>query len=103
MDLEKELNVAVRAFCKMKLSVCKIEEGPHDLVPMPHFKYSHLNAYCGMVLDGGNPLEMLTHSWRKILDDGIPEFVMFMVEGYASTKNVPEEIRRSPLPEIAPE
>lgn len=84
MNLEKELRFIIGKFCDMKRALCEREGGPNDLIPMLHFKYQHLNAYCGMLLEG-NPIQMVPVAWRKILEDGIPEFMMFMVEGYAST------------------
>lgn len=85
MNLEKELRFIVGKFCEMKKGLCQREHGPHDLIPMLHFKYQHLNAYCGMLLEG-NPIEMVPVAWRKVLEDGMPEFMMFMVEGYATSK-----------------
>lgn len=84
MNIQDELKSAVGVFCRMKRLVCEKEGGPHDLTPMIHFKYQHLNAYCGGVLMG-DPFEMAPMLWRKVLDDGIPEFMMLMMEGYAST------------------
>jgi hypothetical protein len=85
MKIEDELDVAVRTFCNMKRMMCEREGGPYDLHPMLHFKYKHLKAYAGILLKG-NPLEEAPVAWRKIMDHGTPEFVMLMVEGYASTK-----------------
>lgn len=84
MKIEDELDVAVHTFCKMKTMMCEREGGPYDLHPMLHFKYKHLKAYAGIILTG-NPLEETPAAWRKIMDHGTPEFVMLMVEGYAST------------------
>lgn len=89
MTLEEELKFALGKFCQMKRTMCEREGGPQDLAPMLHFKYQHLNAYCGVLLMG-NPFEMIPEAWRKILDDGVPEFVMCMVEGYASSKPISE-------------
>lgn len=85
MTLEEELDIAVRAFCNMKKAMCERERGPYDLQPMLHFKYKHLKSYCGALL-AGNPLQEAPAAWRKVMDHGIPEFVMLMVEGYASLK-----------------
>lgn len=84
--LEEELRYVLGQFCRMKREMCIREGGPYDLAPMLHFKYRHLNAYCGVMIMG-NPFEMVPSAWRKILDDGMPEFMMLMVEGYASEKN----------------
>jgi hypothetical protein len=95
MTLEEELKFALGKFCEMKSAMCAQEGGPQDLAPMLHFKYLHLNAYCGMLLPG-NPFEILPQAWRQILDDGMPEVVMFMVEGYAS-EALPEEYERGAM------
>ena len=84
MEIKKELEIAVSTFCKMKRAMCEREGGPYDLAPMLHFKYGHLRTYCGMLLAGGDPVEMIPHAWERILEDGIPEFVMLMVEAYSS-------------------
>jgi hypothetical protein len=96
MTLEEEMRFALDKFCEMKTAVCEREGGPQDLIPMLHFKYRHLNAYCGVVIKG-NPIEILPMAWRHILDDGVPEFVMFMVEGYASNKISIEGYRRGEM------
>lgn len=83
MNLEEELKSAAENFCRMKHEMCRIEHGPQDLSPMLHFKYKHLSVPCGIVIMG-NPFQMVPPAWRKVLDDGIPEFMMLMVEGYAS-------------------
>lgn len=83
MKIEEEVKIAVSTFCKMKRAMCERENGPYDLAPMLHFKYSHLKTYCGMLL-AGDPVEMVPPAWGRILEDGIPEFVMLMVEAYAS-------------------
>lgn len=84
MTLEEELRFIMSEFCDIKTRLCDKENGPLDLVPMLHFKYRHLKGYCGILLEG-NPFEMTPITWRRMLDDGIPEFMMLMVEGYAST------------------
>jgi hypothetical protein len=95
MNLETEVKTAVEVFIKMKRSICEHEGGPQDLAPMLHFKYQHLNAYCGGLLAGNeHPLNMAPMAWRKVLDDGIPEFVMLMIEGYASTSKPGEDYVR---------
>lgn len=83
MNLEEELKSAAEKFCMMKREMCRIEHGPQDLAPMLHFKYKHLSVPCGIVIMG-SPFQMVPPAWRKVLDDGIPEFMMLMVEGYAS-------------------
>lgn len=93
MNLEAELKTAVEVFIKMKRAACEQECGPHDLAPMIHFKYQHLNAYCGGLLMG-NPFELAPMAWRKVLDDGIPEFMMLMMEGYAKTSKPDEDYVR---------
>lgn len=85
MNLEHEVKVAMEAFIKMKKEMCERQGGPFDLVPMLHFKYRHLKNYCGVLLMGdGSPPEQAAAAWGKVLGHGIPEFMMFMVEGYAS-------------------
>lgn len=84
MNIQEELKSVVNLFCNMKKMICEHENGPHDLTPMMHFKYQHLNAPCGGLLMG-DPFEMAPMLWRKVLDDGIPEFMMLMMEGYSST------------------
>lgn len=86
MNLEKELRVAIKNFISMKKDICEQESGPSDLVPMIHFKYQHLAVPCGAVIVG-DPFHIVPQAWRRILDDGIPEFIMFMAEGYSSSKN----------------
>lgn len=96
MTLEEELKFIANHFCGMKYTVCERESGPADLIPMLHWKYKHLNAYTGMLLEG-NPFEVVPHAWRKVLDDGMPDFMMLMVEGYVCPKN--EEYKRGELEE----
>lgn len=96
MSLESELKKAVEVFCKMKRTMCENEGGPRDLAPMMHFKYQHLNSYCGGMLFG-NPIEMCPMAWRKMLDDGIPEFMMLMMEGYAKTSKPGDEYVRGDM------
>lgn len=96
MSIEEELEVAVGVFRKMKSAVCEKEGGPHDLAPMMHFRYSHLNSYCGGMLMG-NPFELAPMAWRKVLDDGIPEFMMLMMEGYAKTSKPDEDYVRGDM------
>lgn len=82
MTLEEEVKFALAKFCEMKTMLCERDGGPSDLIPMLHIKYRHLKPYCGMLLEG-NPSEMLPVAWGRVVQDGIPEFVMIMVEGYA--------------------
>lgn len=95
MDLKRELDNAVRCFTGMKRAMCEREGGPCDLAPMLHFKYKHLKSCCGALLMGAPPMEMVPAAWGKILDQGIPEFVMLMVEGYASEQPLEEYERGS--------
>lgn len=85
MTLEDELDLAVRTFCRMKTMMCEREGGPHDLQPMLHFRYKHLKSYCGIMVMG-NPLDEVPKAWHKVMDHGTPEFVMLVLEGYASLK-----------------
>lgn len=84
MNLKSELESAIDCFQNMKKAMCEREGGPCDLIPMLHFKYKHLKGCCGALLMDGHPMEVIPSAWRKILDHGIPEFVMVVVEGYAS-------------------
>lgn len=95
MTLEDEVRFITDHFCGMKTALCEREGGPSDLLPMLHFKYRHLNAYCGMVLPPEETVEALPAAWSKVLEDGIPEFMMIMVEGYAGTKT--EEYERGAM------
>lgn len=90
MKLIEEVKIAMQTFIRMKESMCKTNNGPHDLAPMLHYKYSHLNAYCGVLLAGGHPIQTIPKAWEHIIRDGIPEFVMIMTEAYAS-KEMPVE------------
>jgi len=85
MDLSQEVKIATQTFMKMKSSMCKANNGPHDLAPMLHFKYSHLKGYCGVLLAGGHPVQTIPVAWEQIIRDGTPEFVVVMTEAYAST------------------
>lgn len=93
MNLEEEVQKAVGVFRNMKRMFCEKEGGPGDLAPMIHFKYQHLAGYCGGLLLG-DAFSMVPMAWRKILDDGIPEFMMVMIEGYAkATKPEDDYVR----------
>lgn len=85
MELAEEVEIAMKTFIKMKESVCAFNKGPQDLAPMLHFRYQHLKGYCGVLLAEGHPLHSIPGAWEQIIRDGIPEFVIVMTEGYAST------------------
>jgi hypothetical protein len=96
MNLEDEVKTAIQAFISMKKDMCERQSGPFDLAPMLHFKYKHLKGYCGVLLIGeGSPMEMAAAAWGKVLGHGVPEFMMFMVEGYA-TQN-PSEYKKGDM------
>lgn len=83
MNIQDELRRAVDIFTNMKRMACEQNGGPHDLAPMIHFKYRHLKGCCGGLL-AGDPFQLVPMAWRKVLDQGIPEFMMLMIEGYSS-------------------
>lgn len=98
MKLIEEIKIALDTFVKMKVACCKNNNGPQDLIPMLHFKYSHLNGYCGVLLPGGHPNETVVMAWEQIVQDGIPEFMIVMVEGYAK-KNISTKYKRGEMEE----
>jgi hypothetical protein len=94
MNIQEELKRAVDIFTGMKRHACEIEGGPHDLAPMMHFKYKHLKSCCGGLL-AGDLYQLVPMAWRKVLDQGIPEFMMLVVEGYSSME--PQKHERGSL------
>lgn len=98
MNLVNEVETAMKAFIKMKAAVCKSSNGPQDLAPMLHFRYQHLKGYCGVVLTGGHPSVLIPSAWQKIIEDGIPEFMIIMTEGYARSGQ-PEKYRKGQMEE----
>lgn len=99
MELIKEVKIALEAFMKMKASICQNNNGPIDLVPMLHLKYQHLKSYCGVLMNGcGSPVDSIPGAWGKVLENGYPEFVMLMTEGYATkSKEIPENYRKGQM------
>lgn len=93
-----EVQTALDLFMKMKAGVCEHHGGPHDLTAMLHFKFKHLNGYCGAVLAGGHPLETIPMAWQHIIQDGQPEFMLVMTEGYASATPI-ENYKRGSMEE----
>jgi hypothetical protein len=100
MKLNEEIRIAMETFMKMKASMCQVHKGPYDLAPMLHLKYQHLNGYCGVLLAGeGHPMNLIPSAWEKIVENGIPEFVIAMIEGYASKNENPQNYRRGQMEE----
>lgn len=99
MELTKEIEIALETFKKMKASVCDHMRGPHDLAPMLHLKYPHLNGYCGVLLPEGHPTDTVPAAWERVIQDGVPEFVIVMVEGYATISDtaLPKDYRRGEM------
>lgn len=97
--LIEEVKIAMETFIKMKAAMCQAHNGPYDLAPMLHIKYVHLNSYCGILMSGcGHPVDAIPSVWKKVLDNGMPEFVMIMTEGYATkSKEIPQNYRRGEM------
>lgn len=101
MNLIEEVKIAMQTFIKMKESMCQANNGPYDLAPMLHIKYQHLNSYCGVLMAGcGHPVDAIPVVWQKVLENGMPEFVMILTEGYATkSKEFPENYQRGQMEE----
>lgn len=97
MKIQDEIKTALETFQNMKKYCCEKNKGPTDLAPMLHFKYKHLNAYCGVLLGEGHPLETIPHAWGQIVQDGVPEFVVVMTEGYAKVGGDPSDYRKGDM------
>ena len=92
-----ELRRALEFFGEMKASVCRDNSGPVDLPPILHFKFKHMRDFCGlMVSEQGDPIAALPKSWQHILENGVPEIVMYMTEGYV--KKLPKDSNTDKLP-----
>lgn len=81
MELEDKCSIAAYKACGVKVSMCRIQGGPYDLAGMVHF-FLRGGDEGTLLLGEGHVSDTIPKAWAKILQQGIPAFVIVLAESY---------------------
>lgn len=85
MSLQHICTDASERLRNAKMAVCKRAGGVADLHPMVDYKLCRDDKRRVRYLPPGDVASSFPEVWKQIIEDGVPEFVILLMEGYSST------------------